>query len=356
VPSYTCRTCGRVVDADEPLERLPFAERRCPRCGADLAPDHAAVTADRKAAVHDAREAAAVGQLPSRIAFLGLGLIGGSIALALREAGVQTRLAAWSPSGRGPAAGRRRGLVDEAAQTAAAALDGADLVILAGPPLSVLTTIDDLGGPLRASLAEGASITDVASTKRRVIDAASRHGLPFVGGHPMAGRETTGVEAATAELFVRRPWVVVPSGSARSIDLERVEALARAVGARPMHMTAEDHDAAVAAISHLPLVLAASLAESVAASTDGAPTWPAARQLAATGWSDMTRLAKGDPAMGAGILATNADAVAARLRSVRAAIDAWLEALDGAQSGDSVPALERRLEAAREALTREAGQ
>ena len=89
--------------------------------------------------------------------------------------------------------------------------------------------------------------------------------LRFVGGHPMAGREASGFDAATADLFVDRPWVVVPGAHSRPADVERVEWLARAVGARPLRMDAEAHDAAVAGISHLPLVLAAALVEAVTA-------------------------------------------------------------------------------------------
>ena len=105
--------------------------------------------------------------------------------------------------------------------------------------------------------------------------------------------------------------------------------LARACHARPVAMDAAEHDAAVAAISHLPLVLAAALVEAVSGPA-GAPRadWPQAADLAAGGWRDMTRLARGDAAMGAGILATNGPAVAARLRDLRAVIDDWLAALE----------------------------
>ena len=287
-----------------------------------------------------------------RIAFLGFGLIGGSIASALRGAGSTARLAAWTPTGAGPAEGVRLGLLDAAAPDAAGAIEGADLVIIAGPPLAILDAIGDLGGPLRGRLAAGATITDVASTKGAICHAADEAGLRFVGGHPMAGRETTGVGAATAELFVDRPWVLVPGKHATARDVARVEALAIGVGARPMRLSADEHDAAAAAISHLPLVLAAALVESVASSVEGAPSWPLARMLAASGWRDMTRLARGDPAMGAGILATNPQRVVDRLVALRAAIDAWIGGLDGEPDPQAIRA---RLEAARAALDGRAG-
>jgi prephenate dehydrogenase len=287
----------------------------------------------------------AAGRLPSRIAFLGFGLIGGSIAAAVRSAGDRgSHMVAWTPAGVGSAEGVRRGFLDEAVRSVATALDAAELVVLAGPPLAIMATLTGEASGLRAAAEAGATITDVGSTKRRIIDAAAAAGLPFVGGHPMAGRETTGAASATADLFVDRPWVVVPGGDARAVDVERVEALARATGARPVRLGADEHDAAVAAISHLPLVVAAALVESVA---EHGRDWPIARSLAATGWSDMTRLAKGDPEMGAGILSTNAPAVLARLRAMRDALDGWIERL-GLDAAD--PELRDRLESVRRSL------
>ena len=166
-----------------------------------------------------ARRAAASG-LPDRVAFLGFGLIGGSIALALREAGSAARIAAWTPDGNGPAEGLRRGLLDAAPASAAEALDGAGLVVLAGPPLAILASLGELAGALRGVLVEGATITDVASTKAVITTTAADLGLPFVGGHPMAGRETTGVGSATADLFHDRPWVIVAADGTPTIEAE----------------------------------------------------------------------------------------------------------------------------------------
>jgi prephenate dehydrogenase len=294
---------------------------------------------------------AAAARLPDRIGFVGLGLIGGSVALALRDAGYEGRLVAWTPMGRGPTEALRRGIVDEAAITAGAAIEDAGLVVLAGPPLAIIESIGELADSLRSALAADATITDVGSTKGRIVAAAERANLPFVGGHPMAGRETTGVEAADAALFLDRPWVVVPSASAAAAATELVESLATATGARPIRLSAEEHDEVVAAISHLPLVIAAALVEAVALGNAGAESWPRARQLAASGWRDMTRLARGDVEMGAGILATNSAAVAARLRAMRTVLDGWIAELEG--GGADPRALRDRLEAARAVLTPE---
>jgi prephenate dehydrogenase len=290
-----------------------------------------------------ANRRAAARALPDRIAFIGFGLIGGSIAKALRAAEYRGTIAAWSPAGLGPAEGVSAGVVDEAPDSAAAALSGAGLVVLAGPPLAVLEALDGVADARRSGvLADDATITDVASTKARITDKAAALGLPFVGGHPMAGRELRGFGAADEDLFVDRPWIMVPVGSASHRQVVHTSALAWATGARPLELTAAGHDRAVAGISHLPLVLAAALVEAV---TNGAD-WPVARTLAATGWGSATRLAKGDPEMGAGILATNAAEVAARLRDVRGVLDGWIADLEG----DS-EALRARLTAARDAIS-----
>ena len=308
----------------------------------------------------DAARRIAAEKLPDRIAFLGFGLIGGSLALALREAGSSARLAAWTPDGTGPAAGLRRGLLDLAAATPGEALDGAGLVVLAGPPLAIVAALGELAGPLHGALSAGATITDVASTKAVISATAEDLGLPFVGGHPMAGRETTGVESATADLFHDRPWVIVAVDGTPAQHVERVEAMAVAAGARPVRMDGLDHDLAVAAISHLPLIASAALVESVAADTE---RWSLARGLAASGWRDMTRLARGDADMGAGIIATNARPIAAFLRAYRDALDAWLADLDAitdesqpvVPGPERVSALRARLAAARATLEKEPG-
>ncbi len=191
----------------------------------------------------------------------------------------------------------------------------------------------------------------MASTKGLLVDRAAGHGLRFVGGHPMAGREDTGYAASTADLFVDRPWVLTPSTTTDPEDTARVAALARACGSVVIELDAVVHDRAVAGISHLPLIVAAALAEAVAIGPEGShgTDWPIAARLAAGGWRDTTRVARGDPAMGAAIAATNAAALADRLRDLQLVLDAWLRALERSEGPDE-PALEARLAAARAAL------
>ncbi|MBI2776227.1 MAG: prephenate dehydrogenase/arogenate dehydrogenase family protein [Chloroflexi bacterium] len=291
---------------------------------------------------------------PARVAFLGLGLIAGSIARALRDAAAGAELIAWSPTNAGPEAAAAGGTLDRVAASIDEALDGADLVILGAPPLETLALVERFGADLRGTLAPDAVVTDVSSTKLRIVAAADAASVRFVGGHPMAGREKSGYGAADARLFEGRPWVIVPG--AMTLDdgpaLARVEWLAAACGARPVRMLAADHDRAVAAISHAPLVVAAALVEAIAGGSAQREDWPAAATLAATGWRDMTRLARGDARMGAGIAATNSAALAVALRRVRDVLDAWIHELEVDGGGDAAraEALEARLRAVRERL------
>ena len=302
------------------------------------------------------------------LAFLGFGLIAGSVARAVRSNPLTAdwHIVAWSPSGDGPRQAVADGVVDTAMSAPEEVLAGAEIVVLAAPATSCLALIDRLAGPWRGLLPDLAVVTDVASTKTSIMARADAAGLHFVGGHPMAGLEAAGYSAASPDLFIDRPWVVVPGTLARPSDLRRVAELAEACSAVIVSMDAVTHDRAVAGISHLPMILAAALVESVAGRRDEqvdqaepaaggtdrtAGEWPIAAALAAGGWRDMTRLARGDPAMGAAIAATNAAALAARLRELQAVLDLWLDQLDRPDGPDET-AVRARLAAAREILER----
>ena len=261
-----------------------------------------------------------------QLAFLGLGQIGGSIARAASAAGLATRISAWSPTGAGPRAATVDGIV--AAPTAEDAIRGADLIVLAAPALASLALLDELAGPLGSALAPDAVITDVASTKAAIVARARSHGLRFVGGHPMAGRETAGYGSADGQLLRGRPWVIVTAEPADAVADARVGELIAACGARPVKMSANEHDRAVALISHLPLLVSAALVETAARSAD----WPNARPLAAGGWDGMTRLALGDVRMGSGIFATNAAEVLLHLAALRETLDRWEADLSAADA------------------------
>jgi len=295
-----------------------------------------------------------------RLVLLGLGLVGGSIARAIRSRegtggpgpeNEQRSIVAWTPDGRGPRVALQAGVIDVAARSLEEAVDGASLVILAAPPDACLALLDDLAAGRLTARNRDLLVTDVASTKGAIVARAAELGLPFVGGHPMAGRETSGFAAADGSLFAGRPWVVVPAPSSPPGGVARVAAFAADCGAVPVVMDAAEHDAAVAAISHLPLVVAAALVEAIVGrgSDPGRPDWPAARALAATGWGSATRLARGDAEMAAGIAVTNGPAIAARIRVLEAMLADWratIERGDRDELRARFGAARQRLEAA----------
>ncbi len=258
-------------------------------------------------------------------AVAGTGLIGASVGMALRAGG--WRVVGWDPE---PATARRAaelGALDAVADDRTDAMAGADLVVLAGPPAAVVATLPEL--------ATDALVTDVAGIKAPVV-AAAGHLPHFVGGHPMAGRELSGPEAASGALFRGAAWVLATDG-AEDADLDRIEAIVAGFGARPLRMTADAHDGAVAAISHLPQVLAAALLREAAAS-------PAALELASGSFRDLTRVASSDPDAWAPLLVGN-PATAATVRRFAARLEAWAAAVE---AGDR-DALRAALGAAREA-------
>ena len=253
---------------------------------------------------------------PVRI--VGTGLLGASVGLALVTRGVEVTLSDPSRTAlalaRDVGAGRPCSPDDAAPQ----------IVVVAAPP-------DVTADVVRAELAAhpNAVVTDVASVKGHVLDELRASGADltrYVGSHPMAGRERSGPAAALPDLFVGRPWVIVDSGESTSAALLAVRSLAVDLGAQPVAMSAAEHDAAVAVVSHVPQV-ASSL---VAARLQDAG--PAALGLAGQGLRDVTRLASSDPALWTSILAANAGAVRDVLVALRGDLDALIGALDGADA------------------------
>lgn len=234
------------------------------------------------------------------VAILGLGLIGASIGLALRARGAVTEIRGYDERAKVRARALARGAITATAASAAEAARDADIVILATP----ICAMDELLAQVSAAAPRSALITDVGSTKRLVMGWAHA-GLTrperFIGGHPMAGSERAGVDAASADLFAGRVWCLTAPKNADESALATAYALARAVGAEPRLMDAAAHDEAVARVSHLPLVTATAL--TLAASNLSG--WGDAGALAAGGFRDTTRVASGDPRMARDICLTN---------------------------------------------------
>lgn len=243
-------------------------------------------------------------------AILGVGLIGGSIGLRLRERG--WRVTGWSPSEQTLGLALRRGAIDAAAATPEEAVAEAELIIVA----STIRAVPAMFEAVARTARPGAIVTDVASVKSQVLRWAAQL-LPghvqFVGGHPMAGKELQGVAAADPNLFADCTYCLVP-GERRA--LPRLEELVDALGARSLIIAAEDHDRAVAAASHLPFIAATALVRAVAADLDDLTG-----AVASSGFRDTTRVAIASPTMHADICNFNADAVSEMIERLQTELD-----------------------------------
>ncbi|HZL49045.1 MAG TPA: prephenate dehydrogenase/arogenate dehydrogenase family protein [Solirubrobacteraceae bacterium] len=257
-----------------------------------------------------------------RVAVLGLGLIGGSIGLAARGR-ADAEVCGWDPDERVRALALELGAIDQQAADIAGAVRGADVVFVAAP-------VGALGETVRAALAgadPGAVVTDVGSTKREVA-AAGVADERFIGGHPLAGAETAGVEHARADLFDGATWYLTPArGSTAGVLYERLHRLLTSFGAQPAAIDADTHDRLMASVSHLPHVFANLLVAEAASVLGGDDR----QRLPAVGPSfrDATRVAGANTAIWTDIYLSNRDALIAgidgvteRLGEVRAALAA----------------------------------
>jgi prephenate dehydrogenase len=250
--------------------------------------------------------AKATGERPifEKIGIIGLGLVGGSIALASRQVW-PTSLVIGVDNKDVLETAMRLHAIDVAADDPVV-LAEADVVILAAPVRQNLELLDTLDSNVR----QAAVVTDTGSTKRAIVEAA-RH-LPvrftFIGGHPLAGAAVSGLEHARPDLFKDRPWLFTPSGERPGGALEKLLAFARGLGARPRTLGASAHDRLLAYLSHLPQLTASALMQVVgdAVGRDGL-------ELAGRGLADTTRLAASPSEIWKDIGATNADEIAAAL-------------------------------------------
>ncbi len=256
-----------------------------------------------------------------RLAVLGVGLIGGSVALAARER-LGAEVTGYDDSPEALERALQLGALNCARSTVPAAVADAEAVFVAVP----VGGLSDLVGEALAAAPADCVITDVGSTKRAVVAA---HDDPrFVGGHPLAGAENAGVEHARADLFEAATWYLTPSSGTSGMLYERLHRLLHGIGARPTAIDADTHDRILAAVSHLPHVLANVLVSQAATTLEHDPHPPA--RLPATGPSfrDATRVAGAPSAIWTDIYLSNRDALVAeidgaieRLHGVRAALN-----------------------------------
>jgi cyclohexadieny/prephenate dehydrogenase len=241
-----------------------------------------------------------------RLALIGIGLINGSLALALRKAGVVGEVVACARGDVTRARALDRGLCDRAVRDPAEAVDGADLVVLGVPP----GACGDVARAMRPGLTAAAIVTDVGSVKAQIVRDVVPH-LPdrrrFVPGHPVAGTEHSGPDAAFDSLFQNRRCVLTPIEDTDAAAVVQVRAMWEAVGARVDTMTPEHHDRVLAITSHLPHLIAYTIVGTVADLEDEART--EVFKYAAGGFTDFTRIAASDPTMWRDVFLNNREAV-----------------------------------------------
>lgn len=242
-----------------------------------------------------------------KIAIVGTGLIGTSIALGLKQARVQNlELVGADLEHDARRGAQKRSAFDRVEVSLPAATRDADIVVIATPVMAMRDVLEAIAPYLQ----EGCIVTDVGSSKRVVLEWAEEllpKSVDFVGGHPMAGKEASGPGAADGDLFRGKAYCIIPGARASNQAVSEVTALAEALDAVPYFIGAEEHDSYVAAVSHLPFMLSVALV----GCTSKSANWGDMAQLASTGYRDLSRLASGDPVMHRDICVTNPEAILA---------------------------------------------
>jgi prephenate dehydrogenase len=274
-----------------------------------------------------------------RVAIVGVGLVGGSFALALRRAGAVATIVGVDRNAEALARAAALGVIDTAAESVSDAASGADLVVVAVPVRAIASVLHDVA----LTLDPGAVVTDVGSTKADVTEEARaelRALFPrFVPGHPIAGREASGVEAATAELFKGARIVLTPAAETAPEAVDLVRTCWEAAGGRVVQLEAATHDRIFAAVSHLPHLLSFALVSEIGSRADAAELF----SFAAGGFRDFTRIAASSPEMWRDIALQNRSALLAELDRYGARLAVFRALID---KGDG-PGLQRLMAEAR---------
>ncbi len=239
------------------------------------------------------------------IGIVGVGLIGGSLGLALKKSDPGVRILGIGRDAANLEVARRMGAVDAYALGPDDSLSACDLVILATPVEQILASLPALGDRLKG----GTLVTDVGSTKRRICEQAWSclpNSIEFIGGHPVAGREVSGVENSLANLFDGAPYVLCPRPGPATDNLSRLRSLVEQLGAKPIIMDPGEHDQAITWVSHLPQLLSTALANVSAGR---------GVEIAGSGFRDMIRLAASPYSVWKGIVESNTDNIDAALKS-----------------------------------------
>ncbi|MBE9470090.1 MAG: prephenate dehydrogenase/arogenate dehydrogenase family protein [Chloroflexi bacterium] len=240
-----------------------------------------------------------------QVAIIGLGLVGGSIGLALKQSSQpECEIVGYVRRPEVASTALSLGVVDKVETKLKDVVKEAGTVVIATPVLTVKEILSEIA----AHLCSGCVVTDTASTKLDVMSWAEELLPPtvdFIGGHPMAGKETQGIQAADARLFQDCIYCLSPAKKASTQAIDKVANMVKRLGATPFFIDAQEHDYLVAGISHLPMLLSAAM---VSATTKD-PSWDKMSKLAASGYRDVTRLASGNPEVNAHICLTNTAAL-----------------------------------------------
>jgi prephenate dehydrogenase len=253
----------------------------------------------------------------NQLGLIGCGLMGGSFALALKKAGLVERVVGYSKSPSTVEKARRMGVIDVAAESALLAVSGSDIVLIAVPVAASEGTFK----AIRHLVDKNVLFMDVGSTKRDVVDAARRvlkERLPsFVPAHPIAGREVAGIEHADASLYQGRKVILTPLEQTNPVLVQRATDVWAAIGCQVLKMSPEDHDAAFAAVSHLPHLLAFAYMNAMSQQ----PAGQEFVSLAGPGFRDFTRIAASDPTVWRDILLSNREEVLRQSEAFRQALE-----------------------------------
>ena len=254
----------------------------------------------------------------NQLGVIGCGLMGGSFALAAKRAGLVKRVIGYSKSPSTTERAKKQGVIDVAAESALLAVAGSDIVLIAVPVAATETTLK----AIRHLVEPGVLVMDVGSTKRDVVDAARRvlreRIGSFVPAHPIAGKEVSGIAHADATLYSGRQVIITPLAQTLPEMVQKATDVWSAIGAQVLKMTPENHDAAFAAVSHLPHLLAFAYFSSVVNQTAGRDYL----SLAGPGFRDFTRIAASNPETWRDILVANREEVLKQSQRVRHALDA----------------------------------
>jgi prephenate dehydrogenase len=253
-----------------------------------------------------------------QLGVIGCGLMGGSFALALKRAGLVKRVIGYSKSPSTTERAKKLGVIDVAAESALLAVSGSDIVLIAVPVAATETTFK----AIRHLVEPGVLFMDVGSTKRDVVDAARRvlreRIASFVPAHPIAGKEVSGINHADAALYSGRQVIITPLAQTAPELVQKATDVWSAIGAQVLKMSPENHDAAFAAVSHLPHLLAFAYFNSVV----GQPAGRDFLSLAGPGFRDFTRIAASSPETWRDILVANREEVLKQSTRFRQALDA----------------------------------